>query len=112
AQGKAWVPVVAEFYSDFERNLKVAEEDMPKVKQAEEVGRACPQCGKPLLYRHGRYGRFIGCSNFPKCRYTEQILEKVGVECPNCGGDLIVKKTRRKRTFYGCENYPECEWTS
>ncbi|MFW5940471.1 MAG: type I DNA topoisomerase [Chloroflexota bacterium] len=112
ARGKEWVPVVAEFYDDFSRNLEVAEEDMPKVKKAQPVGRDCPECGSELVYRHGRYGKFIGCSNFPKCRYTEQILDKIGVDCPNCGGDLVVKKTRRGRTFYGCANYPDCEWTS
>ncbi|HSM57996.1 MAG TPA: type I DNA topoisomerase [Candidatus Sulfomarinibacteraceae bacterium] len=112
AQGKEWVPVVADFYADFSRNLEVAEEDMPKVKKAQPVGRECPECGNELVYRHGRYGKFIGCSNFPKCRYTEQILDKIGVECPNCGGDLVVKKTRRGRTFYGCANYPDCDWTS
>lgn len=113
AQGKAWVPVVAEFYDDFSQNLKVAEEDMPKVKQElEPVGRDCPRCGNALLYRYGRYGKFIGCSNFPECRYTEQILEKIGVTCPQCGGDLVVKRTRRGRTFYGCANYPDCDWTS
>ncbi|HZD10421.1 MAG TPA: type I DNA topoisomerase [Candidatus Binatia bacterium] len=115
AEGKAWVPVVAEFYGDFSENLQVAEKDMPKVKlhqEAEPVGRDCPRCGNPLLYRYGRYGKFIGCSNFPDCRYTEQILDKIGVACPNCGGDLVVKRTRRGRTFYGCANYPECDWTS
>ena len=115
AGGKAWAPVVAAFYGDFSQNLQVAEEDMPKVNlqaETEPVGRACPNCGNDLLYRHGRYGRFIGCSNFPDCRYTEQILEKLGVECPNCGGDLVVKRTRRGKTFYGCANYPECDWTN
>jgi DNA topoisomerase-1 len=115
AKGKPWTPVVAEFYGDFSENLKIAEDEMPKVKlkqEAEPVGRDCPKCGNPLLYRHGRYGKFIGCSNFPDCRYTEQILEKIGVACPQCGGDLVVKRTRRGRTFYGCANYPDCDWTS
>ncbi len=115
AEGRPWVPVVREFYEDFARNLELAEDDMPEVRvqqEPEPVGRACPQCGSDLLYRTGRYGRFIGCSSFPTCRYTEQIVEKVGVDCPLCGGDLIVKRTRRGKTFYGCANYPDCEWTS
>lgn len=115
AEGKPWVPVVAHFYGDFAENLQVAEEAMPKVKleqESEPVGRDCPKCGNPLLYRYGRYGKFIGCSNFPECRYTEQILEKLGIACPQDGGDLVVKRTRRGRTFYGCANYPECDWTS
>ncbi len=115
AQGKPWVPVVEHFFGDFSKNLKVAEEDMPKVsleRETEPVGRDCPTCGNPLLYRHGRYGRFIGCSNFPACRYTEQILDKLGIACPQDGGDLVVKRTRRGKTFYGCANYPQCDWTS
>lgn len=113
---KEWVPVVDGFYRQFATNLKAADEAIEKIdlkKEPEPVGRECPKCGSPLLFREGRYGRFIGCSNFPKCRHTEQILVKVGVNCPDCGdGDLIEKKTRRGRVFYGCSNYPECEWTS
>src|SRR5690606_4957421 len=75
-------------------------------------GRNCPVFGNPLVYREGRCGRFIGCSTFPTCRHTEQILTKVGVTCPKCGGDLIEKTSRRGRKFYGCSNYPECDWTN
>ncbi|MEZ4646230.1 MAG: type I DNA topoisomerase [Chloroflexota bacterium] len=115
AEGKPWVPVISGFYESFARNLEVADKAIPKIDlkaEPEFVGRDCPLCGKPLVYRQGRYGRFIGCSDFPACRHTEQILEKVGVACPNDGGDLIVKHTKRGRIFYGCANYPECEWTS
>jgi DNA topoisomerase-1 len=62
--------------------------------------------------RHGRYGKFIGCSNFPSCRYTEPWLEKIGVRCPQDGGDLVERRTRRGRIFYGCANYPACDFTS
>ena len=116
AEGKqAWVPVIAEFYGPFEKDLEKADGAIPKIdlkKEVELVGRDCPDCGSPLLYREGRYGRFIGCSDFPKCRYTEQILNKIGVACPQDGGDLVEKRTRRGRVFYGCANYPECDWTS
>lgn len=115
AQGKAWVPVISGFYQRFSKNLEKADAAIPKIdlkREVEPVGRDCPDCGSPLLYRDGRYGRFIGCSNFPKCRYTEQILIKVGVACPKDGGDLIEKRTRRGRVFYGCANYPDCDWTS
>jgi DNA topoisomerase I len=82
--------------------------------EVEPVGRDCPLCENELLYREGRFGRFIGCSKFPTCRYTEQILNKVGVTCPKCKeGDLVEKRTRKgNRPFYGCSNYPECDWTS
>lgn len=115
AEGKPWVPVLAEFYGNFAENLAKADKAIPKIdlrEEPEEVGRHCPLCDSPLVYRQGRYGRFIGCSNFPTCRHTEQIVEKVGVACPNDGGDLVVKRTRRGRVFYGCANYPDCEWTS
>jgi len=115
AEGKPWVPVIDEFYREFSKSLAVADEALPKLdlrKEPELVGRDCPLCGRPLVYRQGRFGRFIGCSDFPKCRYTEQILVKVGVTCPKCGGDLIEKRTKRGQVFYGCSNYPECDWTS
>ncbi len=108
-----WVAVVRDFYVPFAEQLKIAEDAMPEMKaEPEEVGRDCPECGSPLLLRHGRYGKFIGCSNFPECRHTEPWLEKIGVQCPKCGGDLVSRRTRKGRPFYGCENYPECDFTS
>ena len=95
-----------------EQELEHARKHMPVQRQEEEVGRNCPDCGSPLVVRYGRYGKFIGCSTYPECRYTEPWLEKIGVTCPDCGGDLVEKKTRRQRTFYGCATYPACEFTS
>lgn len=110
---REWVPVLREFYGPFAEQIKAAETDMPQVNTGPEyVGRDCPKCGKPLLMRYGRYGKFIGCSGFPECRHVEPILEKVGVACPKDGGDLIERKTRKGRVFYGCANYPNCDWTS
>lgn len=115
AEGQPWVPVIGGFYKQFEVDLQRADEALPKVdlKREPEIveGRECPTCGNPLVYREGRYGRFIGCSTFPKCRFTEQILNKVGVSCQN-GGEIIERKTKRGRTFYGCSRYPDCEWRS
>ncbi len=85
---------------------------MPEVDAGPEpIGRRCPECDNELVLRWGRHGKFIGCSNFPKCRYTEPWLEKIGVTCPKDGGDLVERKTRRGRTFYGCSNYPECDFS-
>jgi DNA topoisomerase-1 len=115
AEGKEWVPVIDEFYRRFEQYLTEADKAIPKLdlkKEVEYVGRDCPASGHPLVYREGRFGRFIGCSNYPSCRYTEQILVKVGVICPKCGGDLVEKRSRKGRVFYGCSNYPACDWTS
>jgi DNA topoisomerase-1 len=104
--------VLREFYGPFEKRLAYAQEHMPAVRKEEPVGRDCPECGSPLIVRWGRYGKFIGCSAYPKCRYTEPWLEKIGVKCPKCGGDIAERKTRRGRVFYGCVNYPECDFTS
>jgi DNA topoisomerase-1 len=108
-----WVDVVRGFYEPFAIQLKEAEAMMPEVKaEPEQIGRDCPECGSPLLLRHGRFGKFIGCSNFPTCKFTEPWLEKIGVVCPEDGGDLVVRQTRKGRLFYGCANYPDCEFTS
>ena len=114
AEGEPWVPVIGSFYGQFAEKLEVADEAIPKLDLKAEVvpvGRACPLCGNELVYREGRYGRFIGCSNFPKCRHTEQLLNKIGVTCPN-GGEMVERRTRRGRVFYGCSRYPECEFSS
>ena len=108
-----WVDVIREFYEPFAVQLERARELMPEMKlEPEPIGRMCPESGHPLVIRHGRYGKFIGCSNFPECRHTEPWLEKIGVLCPLDGGDLVERRTRKGRTFYGCSNYPECEFTS
>lgn len=110
---REWVDVIRSFYVPFSRQLEQAAENMPEVKaEPEKLDRLCPQCGHHLLIRHGRFGKFIGCSNFPECRHTEPWLEKLGITCPEDGGELVERKTRRGRTFYGCANYPECEFTS
>jgi DNA topoisomerase-1 len=86
---------------------------MPEViTEPEKIGKPCPKCGNDLIVRWGRYGKFVSCSTYPECKYTETYLEKIGVKCPKDGGDIVVRKTRRRRTFYGCENYPECDFTS
>lgn len=108
-----WVATLREFYEPFSKDVKHAEEEMPQVNEGpEEIGRECPTCGKPLVIRYGRYGKFIGCSTFPACRYVEPWLEKIGVACPKDGGDLVERKTRKGRTFYACSNYPDCDFTS
>ncbi|MBC8503734.1 MAG: type I DNA topoisomerase [Anaerolineales bacterium] len=110
---KSWVEIVRDFYGPFEKQLELAIEKMPEVNAGPElVGRECPECSNELVIRWGRHGKFIGCSNFPKCRYTEPWLEKIGVKCPEDSGELVIRKTRKGRVFYGCTNYPECEFSS
>lgn len=115
ASGEAeWVEVISDFYETFSDRLAHAEDAMPEAKaELEKVGRQCPKCGHDLIIRWGRFGKFISCSNFPECRYTEPYLEKIGMSCPKCHeGDVVERKTRKGRTFYGCSRYPDCDFTS
>lgn len=108
-----WVDVVREFYLPFSLQVQEADRQMPEMKaELEPIGRACPNCGHDLVIRWGRYGKFISCSNFPQCRYTEAWLEKIGVQCPKDKGYIVERKTRKGRIFFGCANYPECDFTS
>lgn len=110
---REWHSVLREFWGPFSREVKAAEADMPAVNtEPEYVGRDCPKCGRPLLFRYGRFGKFVGCSGFPACRHTEPWLETIGVKCPKDGGELVERKTRKGRVFYGCSNYPACDFTS
>ncbi|MDD2921582.1 MAG: type I DNA topoisomerase [Anaerolineales bacterium] len=108
-----WTDAIREFYTPFAEDVKKAQAEMPVTKsEPEPIGRACPQCGKDLVIRYGRFGKFISCSGFPDCRYTEPWLLKIGVICPTDGGELVERKTRKGRTFFGCVNYPNCDFTS
>jgi len=108
-----WSEVIHEFYHPFAEDLKKAQAEMPVTKsEPEKIGRICPDDGGELVIRFGRFGKFISCSNFPSCRYTEPWLEKIGIQCPKDHGELVERKTRKGRTFYGCENYPSCDFTS
>ncbi|MBK9601091.1 MAG: type I DNA topoisomerase [Anaerolineales bacterium] len=108
-----WTDAIREFYEPFAVDVKKAQAEMPVTKSGPEpIGRACPTCGKELVIRYGRFGKFISCSGFPECRYTEPWLEKIGVFCPKDHGDLVERKTRKGRTFFGCMNYPNCDFTS
>jgi len=111
---REWVNVMRDFYGPFAETLATADAAIPKVEQIEYVGRECPDCEDgQLIIRWGRYGKFVGCANFPKCRYTEPWLEKIGVPCPDCdAGEVILKRTKKGRVFYGCSNWPTCEFTS
>jgi DNA topoisomerase I len=117
SEGKMdWRPMLGEFYTPFEKRLTNARENMPKLVQEEFVGRTCPTCETgDLVIKYGRWGKFIGCSNYPECRHTEQHLERTGHVCPTCGdehgGDIVQRRTRKGRTFYGCSRYPDCDFS-
>lgn len=110
---RRWVETIRQFYEPFHKDVERANELMPEVKvEFEAIGRTCPECGHELVIRWGRFGKFISCSNFPNCRYTEPWVEKLGIRCPQDGGELVERKTRKGRIFYGCVNYPECDFTT
>jgi DNA topoisomerase-1 len=114
AEGKEyWVDVISAFYNSFAKRLKAAEEHMEKVEiKPEESEETCPNCGRNLVYKMGRYGKFLACPGFPECRFAKAIVNELGIPCPECGKMLVERKTKRGRVFYGCSGYPECEFTS
>jgi DNA topoisomerase-1 len=109
--GIEWRKVVEDFYRPLEEMVARAEKKMEKIvireKETEEV---CDRCGRNMVIKHGKYGKFLACPGFPECRNTKPLLEKAGVPCPECGGDIVIKRTKKGRTFYGCANYPDCDF--
>jgi len=110
---RKWVPVIREFYTPFEENLKQKYEEVSKKDITEKpTEKICLKCGAPLLIRLGKYGKFYACSKFPKCKYTEP-LEKtaLGIECPKCKkGEIVEKRTKKKKIFYACNQFPQCDF--
>src|SRR5947209_438392 len=109
---RSWIEFLRSFYGDFKVVMEKAEAEMNRVqKPLEEIDELCPECGRNMVIRTGRYGRFISCSGFPECRYGRSFVNKTGALCPICHADLVERKTRRKkRVFYGCNNYPTCNF--
>lgn len=110
-----WVKVLDDFYEDFDKTLKKAKTEMEGVKlklKEDETDIICEKCGRKMVVKVGRYGKFIACPGYPECKNIKKYVEKTGVTCPKCGGDVIVKHTKTKRVFYGCSNYPECDFVS
>ncbi|MBP2240115.1 DNA topoisomerase-1 [Cytobacillus eiseniae] len=114
-EGKVnWVQIIDEFYGEFEKDLSKAEKEMAEVEIKDEpAGEDCDQCGNPMVFKMGRYGKFMACSNFPDCRNTKAIVKEIGVKCPNCKeGNIIERKSKKRRIFYGCDRFPECDFIS
>lgn len=109
-----WVAIIDEFYRGFEKRLKHAEEEMQEVEIRDEpAGIQCEKCGHEMVYKMGRYGKFLACSNFPECRNTKPILKKIGVTCPKCEkGEIVERRSKKRRIFYGCDRYPDCDFVS
>lgn len=111
---KEWVAVIDEFYKGFEGHLEKAEKEMEQVEIKDEpAGEDCEKCGHEMVFKMGRYGKFMACSNFPECRNTKAIVKEIGVKCPKClEGNIIERKSKKRRIFYGCDQFPECDFLS
>ena len=108
-----WHEVISEFYGPFKESLDKAEATIEKVEVVDEVSDIpCDKCGAMMVYKTGRFGRFLACPNFPACHNTMPILKYIDATCPECGGRMIERMSRKGRKFYGCEHYPECEFVS
>ncbi|WP_439021758.1 type I DNA topoisomerase [Bacillus thuringiensis] len=115
-EGKAnWVKIVDDFYVGFEPRLEKAEKEMREVEIKDEpAGEDCELCDHPMVFKMGKYGKFMACSNFPDCRNTKPIVKEIGVTCPKCDKGQIIERrsNKKKRLFYGCGTYPECDFVS
>ena len=108
-----WIEVIDNFYIPFQKTIQYAEKEMEEIEIQDEVSdEVCEKCGRQMVYKHGRYGKFLACPGFPECRNTKPILKETGVKCPVCGGEVVEKKTKKGRTFFGCSSYPDCEFVS
>ncbi|CAI8015573.1 DNA topoisomerase 1 [Geodia barretti] len=109
AQGeREWVPVLRDFYHPFHQAVDKANETFASAEATDEV---CEKCGEPMSIKTGRFGRFLACTGYPKCRNTKDMVKKSGVPCPKCGGDLVERRSRKsRRPFWGCANYPDCDF--
>jgi DNA topoisomerase-1 len=108
-----WVDVLRQFYGPFERELQEAEKKLPKLEFRDEpTDEICQKCGRPMVIKSGRFGRFISCTGYPECKTTKPILKDTGAICPKDGGKIVERRSKRGRTFYGCANYPACDFVS
>lgn len=108
-----WKEVVSNFYEDFHKDLVIAEEEIDKIEIVEEVSDIlCEKCGKNMVVKNGRYGKFLACPGYPDCKNTKAILDEIGVPCPLCDGSVVKKRTKKGRNFFGCSKYPDCEFVS
>lgn len=110
-----WVDTVGTFYTDLDKSVKKAAEEMDGVKiklKEDETDEVCDKCGKSMVYKYGRFGKFLACSGYPECKNVKKVLNETGAECPKCGGKIIQRKSKRGRVFFGCSEYPKCDFVS
>ncbi len=106
-----WVKIMEDFYGPFAQNLKKADDAIGKVKIADEVSDViCEKCGRNMVYKMGRFGKFLACPGFPECRNAKPIVVETGVDCPKCGKKILEKKSKTGKVYYGCEDNPKCDF--
>jgi DNA topoisomerase-1 len=110
---KNWVDIIRDFYIPFELVLQKAEEEIGKIKIEDEVSDViCEHCGRNLVYKQGKFGKFLACPGFPECRNIKPILVLTGIKCPKCEGELVQRRSKRGKKFFGCSRYPECSFVT
>jgi DNA topoisomerase I len=108
-----WVALLRSFYGPFESELTQAEQKLPRLELRDEpTDEICPNCGRPMVIKTGRFGRFISCTGYPECKTTKPIVKDTGAKCPKDGGMVVERRSKKGRTFYGCANYPNCDFIS
>ncbi|MCJ7514606.1 MAG: type I DNA topoisomerase [Dehalococcoidia bacterium] len=107
---RVWVSVLRDFYKPFEELLKQASTKIEKVNITKPTDEVCPECGKPMVLKTGRFGKFLACSGYPECKKTMTYVIKTGVLCPQCGKEIVERTTKKKRIFYGCSGFPQCQF--
>ena len=108
-----WVDVLRKFYGPFAAELALAEEKIPRIELKDEpTDEICVNCGKPMVIKTGRFGRFISCTSYPECKTTKPILKDTGAKCPKDAGSIVERRSKKGRTFFGCANYPNCDFVS
>ena len=111
--GADWKQIIRDFYPNLSSSVEAARTKLEKIKVKDEVTDViCEKCGRNMVIKFGPHGKFLACPGFPECRNAKPIIVKAGVKCPECGRDLILRKTKKGRTYYGCEGYPECTYMS
>ena len=109
----AWKEVVAKSYEPLKEAIETAMKNIEKINMDEETDEICENCGEHMFIKHGRFGKFMACKNYPECKTTKPIINKIGVKCPKCNkGEIILRKSKKGKAFYGCSNYPECDFIS
>lgn len=108
---RGWVSVIKDFYLPFEQTLNQAFNKIEKVTTDQPTEETCPDCGRPMVIKVGRYGKFLSCTGYPECKKAMPFIVKTGARCPECGNELIERRTKKKRVFYGCSDFPNCQFT-